>query len=136
LAFFCWGKVSVWIQRLDNKKFYKLKVLKSVMAGNTVELDAENFDKFVKEDKVVVDFWAEWCGPCKIMGPIFKDAAREMKDKAKFGKVDVDANQDLAQRFEVMSIPTMIFFRDGEQVERVVGVLSKEELIEKLQEIK
>lgn len=100
------------------------------------ELDSDNFNEFVKEDRVVVYFWAEWCGPCKMVGPIFEETAGELKDKAKLGKVDVDDNSDLAQRFQVMSIPTMIFFRDGEQVDRVTGVLSKEDLVKKVGEIK
>ena len=100
------------------------------------ELNSENFDKFIREDKVVVDFGAEWCGPCKMLGPIFEETAKEMKDKAKFGKINVDDNSDLAQRFQVMSIPALIFFRDGQQVERIVGVLSKEELVKKIEEIK
>ena len=66
----------------------------------------------------------------------FEEAAGEMKDKAKFGKVDVDKNQDLAQKYQVMSIPTLILFKDGEQVERIVGVVSKEDLIKKLKAIK
>jgi thioredoxin 1 len=106
------------------------------MSDNVKELTVADFDKFVKEDKVIIDFWAEWCGPCKMMTPIFEDTADEMKDKAKFGKVDVDDNQDLAQRFGVMSIPTTILFRDGHQVDRFSGVLPKEELIKKIEGIK
>jgi len=106
------------------------------MTKNIINLDEKNFDKFIKEDKVVIDFWAEWCGPCKIMGPIFEEAAGELKDKAKFGKIDVEKNQNLAQRFQVMSIPTLIFFRDGEQVERMVGGASKEDIAKKIKEIK
>ena len=106
------------------------------MAGNVLELDSKNFDKFIKEDKVVVDFWAEWCGPCKMMAPIFEESSEELKDKAKFGKVDVDKNSDLAQRFQVMSVPTTIFFRDGQQVDRAVGMLQKSDLAKKIKEIK
>jgi len=106
------------------------------MTGKVTELTAENFDKFIKEDKAVVDFWAPWCGPCKMMAPVFEETAGELKDKAKLGKVNVDEQGDLAQRFQVMSIPTLIFFRDGEQVERMVGVLSKEDLVKKVKDIK
>ncbi len=104
--------------------------------GTVNELDVGSFDKFVKEDRVVVDFWAPWCGPCKMVGPIFEEVAKEMDGKAKFGKINVDDNSELAQRFQVMSIPTMIFFRDGEPVDRSVGVLQKDELIKKINEIK
>ncbi|MBU0907768.1 MAG: thioredoxin [Nanoarchaeota archaeon] len=106
------------------------------MAGKVKELTSNTFDGFVKEDKVVIDFWAPWCGPCKMMGPIFEEAASDMKDKVKFGKVNVDEGSDLAQRFGVMSIPTIMFFRDGRPVDKVVGVLPKEDLIKKIKEIK
>jgi len=103
------------------------------MAGeNVTDLTSKDFDKFVKEDKVVIDFWAPWCGPCKMMGPVFEEVAGEMKDKAKFGKVNVDEEGELAQRFQVMSIPTLIVFRDGEQVDRISGLASKEDLVEKI----
>ena len=106
------------------------------MSGDITKLTSDNFDDFVKEDTVVVYFWAEWCGPCKVMAPIFEEVAGELKGRAKLSKVDIDANSDLAQRFQVMSIPTMIFFRDGEQVDRISGALPKDELIKKVQEIK
>ena len=106
------------------------------MNKNIKQLDSTNFDEFVKEDKTVVDFWAAWCGPCRIMAPIFEDVASVMKDKAKFGKVDVDENTYLAQRFQIVSIPTTIFFRDGKQISRVSGLMNREDLIKKLKEIK
>ena len=106
------------------------------MAGNITELDIKNFDKFVKEDKVIVDFWAPWCGPCKIMEPIFLNLASEMKDKAKFAKVNIDDNMELAQRFNVMAIPTTIIFRDGEQADRFVGAVTKDELAKIIKNIK
>lgn len=100
------------------------------------ELTADDFDDFVKGEKVVIDFWAPWCGPCKTMGPIFEEAAEEVKDTVKFAKVNVEESQDLAQRFGVMSIPTLMFFRDGQAVDKVVGVLSKEDLVKKAKELK
>lgn len=106
------------------------------MTGKVKELTSENFDEFVKNDKVVVDFWAPWCGPCKMMGPIFEEAAGDVKDTVKFGKVNVDESSDLAQKFGVMSIPTLMFFRDGQAVDKVVGVLPKEDLVKKAKEIK
>ena len=106
------------------------------MTKGVVELDKKSFDKFIKEDKVVVDFWAVWCGPCKILSPAVEEIASEMKDKAKFAKVNVDENLDLAQRFGVMSIPTLIFFRDGKQIDRTVGVISKEEIEKRIRNMK
>ncbi len=106
------------------------------MPKGVVDIGQKSFDKFIKEDKVVIDFWATWCGPCKILSPIVEDVALEMKGKAKFAKVNVDDNLDLAQRFGVMSIPTLIFFRDGKQVDRTVGVVSKEEIEKRIKNIK
>ena len=100
------------------------------------DLSSKDFDDFVKAGVVAVDFWAEWCGPCKMMGPVFEESSKDLGEKASFGKVNVDSNQDLAQRFQVMSIPTIILFKDGEQVDRVSGVISKEELIKKVEDIK
>jgi len=102
------------------------------MAGNLTVLDKKNFDSFVRDGVSVVDFWAAWCGPCKIMGPIFEKASIELKDKARFGKVDVDANPELAQRFDVLSIPTIIFFRDGKEFDVVSGVVSADEIAKRI----
>ena len=106
------------------------------MTGKIKEISSDEFDKFIRDDKTVIDFWAPWCGPCKIIGPIFEEAAIDLKDKAKFGKVNVDESSDLAQRFGIMSIPTIMFFRDGQPVDKVVGVLLKEELIKRVKEIR
>ena len=94
----------------------------------------QNFEEEVlKSDKpVLVDFFAVWCGPCQMMAPIIEELAKDMGDKAKVGKLDVDANQETAGKYNVSSIPTLIFFKDGQEVERVMGVQSKEELEKKL----
>jgi thioredoxin 1 len=94
------------------------------------ELNAENFDEFLQGDNVVIDFFADWCGPCKMVAPEFEKASEELKDKVKFAKVNVDGNQSLAERFQVMSIPTLIFFKDKEQVERLNGAVDKSEILE------
>jgi thioredoxin 1 len=93
------------------------------------ELTSEKFDAFIKENRVVVDFFAEWCGPCQQLLPIVDEVAGDVKDKVKIGKVDVDSEGELAQRFQVMSIPTLLFFKDGEQVHRAQGAMSKEDLL-------
>ena len=92
------------------------------------ELNEKNFDEFASKGKCIVDFWAEWCGPCKMLRPVFEETAKEMKEKVKFGKVDIDSMQELAERFGVMSIQTLIFFKDGEQVEMNTGFVDKKKL--------
>src|SRR3989338_7080368 len=90
-----------------------------------LELDKSNFDKEIKSDKlVVVDFWASWCGPCKAMSPILEDLSKEMKNVV-FAKVNVDENTDLPSKLGIMSIPTFVVFKDGKEVERIIGSNSK-----------
>jgi thioredoxin len=95
------------------------------------ELNKENIDEFISSGNVIVDFSAPWCGPCKIMEPEFEKASETFKE-IKFGKVDVDGNQDLAGRFQVMSVPTTIFFKEKEQVDRHSGALSARNIEEKV----
>ncbi len=90
-----------------------------------LELTDTNFDEELKENKiVVVDFFALWCGPCKAMAPIFEELSKEFK-QVKFGKINVDEYTSIASRFRVMSIPTFIIFKDGKEVERIIGGNSK-----------
>jgi thioredoxin 1 len=104
------------------------------MSTNLSPVSAADFDKeVVKADKlVVVDFWAEWCGPCKMIAPLLDEIARDLPDKVKIVKVNVDEEQQLAQQYGISNIPTLLFFKEGKEVERVIGSLAKKVLVEKI----
>jgi thioredoxin 1 len=93
-----------------------------------------NFDELLKSGKpLVVDFWAEWCGPCKMIGPIVEDLSHEYEDKVVIGKLDVDDNNDVTTRFGIRNIPTILFFKDGVQVDKQVGATQKSVMIQKIE---
>ncbi len=96
--------------------------------NNTLELNARNFDEETSHGLSMVDFWAPWCGPCRMMGPIIDALAGEMEGQLKIAKVNVDENETLAARFGVMTIPSIFIMRDGEVLKQFVGVQSKEML--------
>jgi len=95
--------------------------------GVVVPLNSSNFDRVISEKKVpvIVDFWAEWCMPCRIMDPIFEKLAKDYAGRVFFAKVNVDENQDLALRYGIMGIPTYLIFKDGSPVERIVGAVGR-----------
>ncbi len=99
-----------------------------------LQFDEKNFEAEVlkAQGPVLVDFWAEWCGPCKAIGPIIDQLAVELQGKMKIGKVNVDENGDLAGQFNVMSIPTMLIFKNGVPVDQIVGAMPKDRLLAKL----
>ena len=99
----------------------------------TVHFNKEGFDKALASGQLLmVDFWADWCGPCKMLAPVIEGLGDEYEGKALVGKINVDEEQELAIRYGVMSIPTVIFFKDGEEVARKVGMLPAAQFTEVL----
>ena len=103
--------------------------------ANAIELTEDNFEEVVlKSDKpVLVDFWAAWCGPCRMVGPVVEEIAGEYADTAVVGKLDVDANQALSIKYGIRSIPALLYFKDGEVVDNVIGAVPKNVLTSKLE---
>ena len=97
--------------------------------GKTLEITDSNFNDVISKNKtVLVDFWAEWCGPCRVICPVIEELANEYEGKAIIGKLDVDSNQESSVKYGVRSIPTILTFKDGEIVDRQVGAVPKETL--------
>ena len=98
------------------------------MAGSYIEVSDQDFEqKVLKSSKpVVVDFWAVWCGPCRMMAPIFEELSTEYTDKMQFAKMDTDINPSVPVRLGIRGIPTLIFFKDGREVNRIVGAVRRE----------
>lgn len=95
------------------------------------EINIENFDtEVVNEEKVtVVDFYANWCGPCRKLGPILEDVETELANRVKFAKIDTDENIDMAKKYQVSGLPTLLIFKNGEVVERMIGLMPKSSII-------
>ncbi len=104
------------------------------MSEGIVEITDQNFDSEVlkAEQPVLVDFWAEWCAPCRMLAPVIERIADTYDDQLKVGKMDVDANQEIPSQMGIMSIPTLILFKEGEPATRFVGVLPEQQLKEEL----
>ena len=102
---------------------------------NVLTLTDESFEQEIDQGKglAVVDFWAEWCGPCRAVGPVIESIAEDYAGKIKVGKVDVDANRRITERFNVRSIPAVLFFKDGKHIDTVVGAAPKAAFEQKIQ---
>lgn len=109
-----------------------------MLEGSIVkDLDKESFEKEVIKSKipVIVDFYADWCGPCKMMAPTFEKLSKDFEGKINFFKLNVDNNEEISSDYSVMSIPTLIIFKDGKEVDRMVGAQGEDQLKKKLQAI-
>ena len=104
---------------------------------NEIEITTENFEsEVIKSSKpVLVDFGADWCAPCKMIGPILSEIAQEYSDRIKVGKVDVDKSPNIAARFSIRSIPTLFFFKNGEIINQVIGFMPKKDLKKKIEDL-
>jgi len=104
------------------------------MAAGITTLSEQSFDEEVKssEQPVLVDFWAEWCGPCKMIAPTLEDISQDYAGRLKVAKLNVDDAPGVAMRFNVQSIPTLILFKDGQPIERIIGYMPKERLLQKI----
>ena len=104
------------------------------MSEKIVTLSDATFDEHVKSSDVpvLVDFWAEWCGPCKMISPVLEEIAEENAGKLQIGKLNIDDNLDVTRRFDVMSIPTLILFKDGEAKVRITGARGKAQLLQEI----
>ena len=102
-----------------------------IFTGKPVELTDQSFERHVSRSDipVVVDFWAEWCGPCKMMAPQFEQAAQQMEPQVRFAKLDTDAAQATAARFNIRSIPTVMLFRDGREIARQPGAMGAADIV-------
>ena len=100
-----------------------------------LNLNKDNFEQSISNGVALVDFWAEWCGPCKMQLPIIEEFSSEMDGKATVGKVNVDEQLELGQSFGIQSIPTLILFKDGKPVKKLVGLHSKESLYEEVNQV-
>ena len=98
-----------------------------------IHISSENYERTIKTEKtVLLDFYAEWCGPCKMMSPVIDQIAEEVGNTVIVGKIDVDDDQQLAEKYGIMSIPTIVIIKNGEVVKKFVGVTNKEEILEAL----
>lgn len=128
--------IGIIVITLVTLVFYAKAKMKSIPLvadhKNILTLTDKNFQQQTKNKVVLVDFWAEWCAPCRMMAPVLNDVAAELSGKSYVGKVNIEQYQSLAQKFKVRSIPTLILFKDGKEINRFVGGKSKEFLLSQI----
>lgn len=121
------------LKRIRERKLKQLiqtKETKHEMIDKPVHVTDTNFDEIIRKNPLVlIDFWADWCGPCRALAPAIEELARENAGKVFVGKLNVDENTQTAQRFQVFSIPTVVIMKDGKEVDRVVGCVPKEYIV-------
>jgi len=116
-------------KELEKIKEEKIKKMLDQARAYVVKLDSSSFDSFLNTDlPVLVDFWADWCMPCRMMAPVMEELAQAYAGKAKFGKVNVDENSQIASRYGIMSIPHFLIFKNGTRVEKIVGAVGRDPL--------
>jgi len=117
------------IEEIKKKKLKELMKKMMEEYSKPVRLDESSFDAFIAEhENVVVDFWAEWCGPCRMIAPMLDELAKEYAGKVRFAKLNVDEARSVAHRFSISAIPTLIFFKRGKPVDAIIGAYPKSEL--------
>ena len=121
------------LEQMKNKYIIRGKKMNEILPDIPIKINDGDFDENIKKyHTIVVDCWAPWCGPCRMVGPVIDDLAKEMQGKIVFGKLNVDENQITASRFGIMSIPSLLVFKNGELIDKIVGAMPKDMLKEKL----
>jgi len=116
-------------KELEKIKEEKIKKMLDQAKAGVVKLDSSSFDNFLNTDlPVLVDFWADWCMPCRMMAPVMEELAQAYAERALFGKVNVDENPQIASRYGIMSIPHFLIFKNGTRVEKIVGAVGRDPL--------